>query len=145
MLFTRWLEPPHNRQNLRRGSSLESSRLVDNYRSQLEPTRDLSPLVDPCSICRRDRLPRDSIRLVAPPGSQGFSQARLESGSSPLGSCTTLTTTLLTLNMTSKMQCLYCSGVRSLNPNVHASYNLFHSISYMDTPYNKTFSLILHV
>jgi len=90
VLFTSRLEPPRNRQETakRLESRVESARgpLSEPARAakRLESAR--GPLFEP----PRDRLPRDSSRLVAPPGSKGSSQARLESGSSPLGSCTTL-------------------------------------------------------
>ena len=90
--WTRGLEPGLGRQesakNAPRGSSLESSRLMDPCLSRLKPPRDSSPLVDPCSSRQEATWQETQVRssrvqtgLEAPPGSKD---------SSPLGSCTTL-------------------------------------------------------
>ena len=75
---------------------------MDPCPSRLEPPRDSSPLVDPCSshqeaACQETRVRSSRVqtglepaRARGTPGLEELEPARLESGSSPLGSCTTL-------------------------------------------------------
>jgi len=75
-----------------RGSSLESSRLVDPCPSRLEPPRDSSLLLDPCSSrqepgCQETRA--GSARGT--PGLEGLESARLVHNTTPeLPKCKTL-------------------------------------------------------
>ena len=71
--------------------TIESSRLVDPCPSRLESPRGSSRLIDPCSSRQElDAKRLEPARARGTPGLEGLEPARLEPGSSPLGSCTTL-------------------------------------------------------